>query len=116
MRKSYVYDEKRGELVPKEEYYASKADRGPIVFGDMPDVLSPIDGKIINGRSGMREHNRRHGVTFTEDFREQWKKQEKDRQRFFEGRSDKKQRAEAVAQAFERVKHGYNPHKEKYNG
>ena len=39
----------------------------PAIMGDLPDFVSPIDGKTYSGRSGMREHNRKHGVVPTAD-------------------------------------------------
>ena len=114
MRKSFVFDEKLGKLVPKEEYYAREnagRDRGPIVFGDLPDIVSSVDGKVIHGRAGMREHNRKHNVTFTEDFKNQWKEQAKERQNFFVGKFDQKRRTAAIAEAVERVRSGYRPQK-----
>lgn len=114
MRKSYVFDEKLGKLVDKEEFYARQNEgnsRGPIVFGDLPDIVSSVDGKVIHGRAGMREHNRKHNVTFTEDFKQQWKDQAKERQNFFSGNFDKKRRAAQIAEATERVRSGYRPQK-----
>lgn len=34
----------------------------PAFVPDMPDFVSPIDGKRYSGRAGMREHNKRHDV------------------------------------------------------
>lgn len=38
------------------------------VFGDLPDFISPIDGSVVSGRAGMREHCRKHGVIPTADL------------------------------------------------
>lgn len=35
---------------------------GPTILGDLPDFVSPIDGKSYSGRTGLREHCRRHDV------------------------------------------------------
>ena len=32
------------------------------VYGDSPDFVSPIDGSVVSGRAGMREHCKRHDV------------------------------------------------------
>jgi len=32
------------------------------VLGDTPDFVSPIDGSIVKGRAGMRDHCSRHDV------------------------------------------------------
>ena len=39
------------------------------VFGDLPDFVSPIDGKVYSGRAGMRDHCARHNVVPTADLK-----------------------------------------------
>jgi len=34
----------------------------PMVFGDIPDFVSTIDGSVVRGRAGLRDHCARHGV------------------------------------------------------
>lgn len=34
----------------------------PAILPDLPDFVSPIDGRRYSGRSGLREHCRRHDV------------------------------------------------------
>lgn len=34
----------------------------PTFIPDLPDFVSPIDGKTYSGRAGMREHCRKHDV------------------------------------------------------
>lgn len=41
----------------------------PRVCGDLPDFVSPIDGKTYSGRAGMREHCARHDVIPTADLK-----------------------------------------------
>lgn len=36
--------------------------------GDEGDFVSPIDGKVYSGRTGMREHNARHNVINNRDL------------------------------------------------
>lgn len=36
--------------------------RGPTILPDLPDFVSPVDGKHYSGRAGMREHNLRNDV------------------------------------------------------
>jgi hypothetical protein len=38
------------------------------VMGDIPDFVSPIDGSVVRGRAGMREHCRRHHVVPTAEL------------------------------------------------
>ena len=39
------------------------------VLGDIPEFVSPIDGSVVSGRAGLREHCRRHDVVLTEDLK-----------------------------------------------
>jgi hypothetical protein len=32
------------------------------VRGDIPDFVSPVDGSVVRGRAGLREHCARHDV------------------------------------------------------
>lgn len=38
------------------------------VYGDLPDFVSPIDGTVVSGRAGMREHCKKHDVVPTADL------------------------------------------------
>lgn len=38
------------------------------IYGDLPDFVSPIDGKTYSGRAGMRDHCARHNVVPTADL------------------------------------------------
>lgn len=61
-RRSYV--QINGVLYEKgtEPHRSSSSQRGPTVVGDLPDFVSPIDGKTYSGRTGLREHCARHDV------------------------------------------------------
>jgi len=41
----------------------------PTIRGDIPDFVSPIDGSVVSGRAGLREHCRRHSVVPTEELK-----------------------------------------------
>lgn len=41
---------------------AAPQGAGPMIMGDMPDFVSPIDGKSYSGRAGLRDHCARHNV------------------------------------------------------
>lgn len=72
----WVYDEKKGELIPVSKHYRAKAraaakKRGTVATPYfMPDVdaayggawKSIIDGSEISSRPNWREHNKRNGV------------------------------------------------------
>lgn len=69
-RKSYIqingvlYD-KAGPL-PE---LAGQGDRSPTIMGDLPDFISPIDGSVVSGRAGLREHCKRHDVVPTAELK-----------------------------------------------
>ena len=39
------------------------------VMGDIPDFVSPIDGQLVSGRAGLREHCKKHGVVPTAELK-----------------------------------------------
>jgi hypothetical protein len=39
------------------------------VMGDIPDFVSPIDGSLVSGRAGIREHCKKHGVVPTAELK-----------------------------------------------
>ena len=68
-----VYDEKGlawetedGELVFIREdlqyLLAHPTEATPTIQGDLPDFVSPIDGSVVHGRAGLRDHCARHDV------------------------------------------------------
>ena len=42
---------------------------GPTIMPDLPDFVSPIDGKLYSGRTGLRDHCARHNVVPTSDLK-----------------------------------------------
>lgn len=40
----------------------------PAVLPDAPDFVSPIDGKVVRGRAGIRDHCARHNVVPTQEL------------------------------------------------
>lgn len=65
-RRSWV--QVNGKLIPKDEYQAS-LDPSYSILPDLPDFVSPIDGKRYSGRAGLREHCRIHDVVPTADLK-----------------------------------------------
>lgn len=62
-----------GEAIPADDYEALAQARGDTgrkctVLPDLPDFVSPIDGKRYSGRAGMREHCAIHNVVPTADL------------------------------------------------
>ena len=73
-RKSYV--QINGELIDKSDYEAISKARGysqvgsaPSIMPDLPDFVSPIDGRVYSGRAGMRDHCERHNVVPNADLK-----------------------------------------------
>ena len=44
-------------------------NRATSVLGDLPDFVSPIDGSVVSGRAGLREHCKKHDVVPTADLK-----------------------------------------------
>ena len=76
---------------------------GALIIPDLPDIVSPIDGTVIHGRRGMREHMKKHNVTYAQDFESDWKKQKKEREDRLAGRIGRRERAEAIVNALEQL-------------
>jgi len=54
------------------------------VVGDIEPFVSTVDKSIINSRSTLREHNLKHDVTNTQDFKGVWETAEKQRAEYRE--------------------------------
>lgn len=48
---------------------AGNAPSSPTILADLPDFVSSIDGTVVRGRAGMREHCARHNVVPTADLK-----------------------------------------------
>ena len=67
MRKRWVQD-REGNLIPADQYRPESTD-GVFIAPDLPDFVSPIDGTIVRGRAGLREHCRLHDVVPTQELK-----------------------------------------------
>ena len=64
----------------------TQSPSGHFVRGDTPDFVSPIDGTIVNGAKGMREHCEKHGVVPVREFDENhMARKRKERERLYTG-------------------------------
>ena len=99
-RRTYVYDETLKRLVEKS---VETRVFGVLAVGDLPDFISPVDGSIVNGRAGLREHDRRNGTTNVADYTETWAKRQAQREAFSEGRLNDPKRTEAVVRAYNKL-------------
>jgi hypothetical protein len=48
---------------------AGDVSQAHAVMGDIPDFVSPVDGSVVSGRAGMREHCKRHHVVPTAELK-----------------------------------------------
>lgn len=48
---------------------AVRGHNGVTIMPDLPDFVSPIDGKLYSGRAGLREHCLKHDVVPNEDLK-----------------------------------------------
>lgn len=71
-RTSYVqingvlYD--KSKPLPDGVEPTSRAPQSATFLPDLPDFKSPIDGTIVRGRAGLREHCSKHNVVPTADL------------------------------------------------
>lgn len=66
-RRAWVYIngvayERGVDEIPEQE------SRSTVLAPDLPDFVSPIDGKRYSGRAGLREHCAKHDVVPTADL------------------------------------------------
>jgi hypothetical protein len=102
MRTRYRWnpETQRQEPIAQTEGYSS----GLIIMPDIPDFVSPVDGRVVHGRKGLRDHNKELNVTNADDYKEEWKAKAAERARFYSGDKsyDRKDRVEALKHAFEK--------------
>ncbi len=69
-RESWVYPSDGSEPYLKGTGKSPQArTSGLFMHGDLPDFVSPVDGKHYSGRAGLREHNLRNNVVPMEDVK-----------------------------------------------
>lgn len=103
LRKRYVYDPETKEMVEVE---FKRREYGTLVVGDLPDFVSPVDGKVVHGRAGLREHDRRNGTTNVADYKETWAKNLAKRESFSRGELHDKKRTESIVRAYNDLAEG----------
>jgi hypothetical protein len=68
-RETWVYPRDGSAPVRKEDYHPAPSSDGYTILPDLPDFVSPIDGKLYSGRAGLREHCKRHDVVPNADLK-----------------------------------------------
>ena len=67
-RRSYIQID--GVLYEKgTEPHRETTREGPGIMPDLPDFVSPIDGRLYSGRRGLRDHCDRHNVVPNADLK-----------------------------------------------
>lgn len=102
MRKSYV--QINGKLIPKEKAHLYNERTGVMIQPDIEPFKSPITGETIRGRTHLREHMKRHGVTGSSDYSpEYYKKKHIERSREILGQTKRarQERIELIKKAME---------------
>lgn len=107
-RKSWVQCPVTNKLIPKEEYVRPVTGRSAAVHAGFEAFKSPVDGSIINGPKGLREHNKKHGVTNIQDYGDSYfERKHKERSADILGQTKqaKKERVETIRKAIHRHTH-----------
>ena len=101
MRQRYRWNPQTRKL---EQIAPTERISGVTIMPDLPDFVSPVDGKVVHGRAGLREHNKRNDVTNAADFTNEWKRAADERTKAFSGNRqyDQKRRLEHVIRAVEK--------------
>lgn len=68
-RETRVYPSDGSEPYLKGTRSSGGSSGGVAFMPDLPDFVSPIDGKWYSGRSGLREHCKRHDVVPNNDLK-----------------------------------------------
>lgn len=62
-RGSFIWDDKQGKMIPKEEYYANHEKvEAHMIMPDIQPYKSMVTGEEISSRSKHRQHLSRHGL------------------------------------------------------
>lgn len=103
MKRTFVQDPVTRKFVEKQYYR-------PVlhyVQGDVQPFISPVDGSIVNSKSGLRNHNAKNNVVNYEEFGDaHFEKKQKERDDFYQGKTGGKERLNDIVRA-------YNEHEEK---
>ena len=101
LNKRFVYDEKTGKMV---EVQFVPREHGQLIMPDLEDFVSPVDGKVVHGRRGLREHDKLHGTTNMADYKNIWEKRQQQRASLFQGQGPS--HVETIRRAFDDLKEG----------
>lgn len=66
--KTGTYVQTENGFVPREDYVRPDSVNAPSIMKPLEAFKSPIDGSIISDRGKLAAHNKRHGVTNSADY------------------------------------------------
>lgn len=89
MRRRWVWDEKLKALVEVPTDYRAPSREAPMIFGDIPEYVSPASGLVVRGRRARREDLKRTQSRPWEGLEQEKREAERQRQ-YAEARSDRK--------------------------
>lgn len=101
LNKRFTYDSKLGKMV---EVQLAARERAHDIMCDLPDFVSPVDGRVVHGRRGLREHDKRHGTTNMADYKNVWAKRQQQRADLFQGKGPSQ--VETIRRAFDDLAEG----------
>ena len=70
--KGMAYEFINGECTFVREdlkHYTVPNSCAPMIAPDLPDFVSPLDGTVVSGRAGLREHCLKHNVVPMQDLK-----------------------------------------------
>jgi hypothetical protein len=85
-------DDGKYHMVPVDAA-ARAVSKSAAVHGPIEPYISPIDGTIIQGRTGLREHMKKHDVVLMDDYgTEHWDNSAKSRADHYQGRTSREEK------------------------
>lgn len=79
------------EMIPIDAS-ARKLDKTAAIHGPIEPYVSPIDGTVIQGRTSLREHMKKHDVVLMDDYgTDHWDNSAKSRDDHYNGRTSKQE-------------------------
>lgn len=90
-----------------DEVFFQKRESTHTIMPDLPDFVSPIDGKVVHGRRGLREHDKRHKTTNIADFNKPggvWDRRQQQRENLFTAKGPSQ--VDTIRRAFDDLRSG----------
>jgi hypothetical protein len=108
-RESWIYPADGSPPYRKGERPEQSRPDGVTILPDLPDFVSPIDGKQYSGRAGMREHCAKHDVVPTADLKGlPWLTSQSDQRSPEQKRADTEHRKRLVINEVDKQYRRYN--------